>query len=577
MKKNKSSFLVKTILFLKPYWYYVLLSLIFASLASLTSGGIAWMVKPVMDQVFIQKNYLYLKLLPVGMFFFFSLRGIASLLQAYFMRAASLKMVNDMRVNLYRKILHLPLALVSREGTGQHLSRVLNDTLVLEPILSNILTVFLLEGFNVIILIGVAFSRSIKLTVFSLILMPFIAYGARKLGSRVHSARKKAQRTIGELSHRLTETFTGIREVKIFGRETGVLRLFRKEIDRYARFLLKITKYREGSKSLVDLMTGLGGAMIIAYGGSLIMKGELTPGAFFSVLTAILMLFTPVRKMARAYTGLSDAQAAWERIEEILTLPEEKGGILKAHPPKRHIFLESVSFRYPEAESWALKDISLEIPVGRVTALVGPSGAGKSTLAALIPRFYDPTEGRVLLDGTDLREFDLESLRGLIGIVSQEIVIFNATVAENIAFGDPEASPEAIQKAARLANAHEFIEKLPQGYHTLLGEGGVSLSGGQKQRLAIARAILRNPPILILDEATSHLDPLSEKLVQDALYRLMQGRTTIVIAHRLSTIKGAHKIVILDKGQIVAEGPHDKLIEECKLYRELYSVFEGRP
>ncbi|MBX6422278.1 ABC transporter ATP-binding protein [Thermosulfurimonas sp. F29] len=569
------AFLTRVLRFLKPYWSYVALALLFSLLASLTSGGIAWLVKPVMDEVFIAKNYLYLRLLPLGVIAFFGVRGVASLLQAYFMRAASLRMVNDLRVELYRKLIHLPLAHFERDGSGRNLSRVLNDTLVIEPILSNVFQVFLLEGFNALVLLAVAFSRSLKLTLVSLLVLPAIAYGGQYLSRKVRRHRRRAQRTIGELTHRLTETFTGLREVKVYGRESGVLKLFRREIDRYAGFLLKITKYREGSKSLVDVMTGVGGAMIIALGGYLIVRGELSPGAFFSVLTAILMLFTPIRKMARAYTGLSDAQAAWERLEEVLRLPEERGGTHRARPLREGIRFEGVSFRYPGAAEWALKDLDLEIPVGRVTALVGPSGAGKSTLAALIPRFYDPTEGRILWDGMDLREFDLESLRGHIGLVSQEIVIFNATVAENIAFGDPGASRTAIEEAARLANAHEFIEKLPQGYDTLLGEGGVSLSGGQKQRLAIARAILRNPSLLILDEATSQLDPLSERLVQEALSRLMRGRTTLVIAHRISTITGADKIVVLERGRKVAEGRHQELLATSPLYRKLYRLFQG--
>ncbi len=575
MASSQSSFIFKVFRFLKPYWHYVALALLFSFLASLTSGGIAWMVKPVMDEVFIAKNYLYLKLLPLGVLFFFGLRGVASLLQAYFMRAAALRMINDLRVELYRKLIHLSLSHFEREGTGRNLSRILNDTLVIEPILSTVFQVFLLEGFNALILLAVALSRSLKLTLVSLLILPAIAYGGQHLSSRVRRHRRRAQRTIGELTHRLAETFTGLREVKVYGRESGILRLFRKEIDRYAHFLLKITKYREGSKSLVDVMTGIGGAMIIALGGLLIARGELTPGAFFSVLTAILMLFTPIRKMARAYTGISDARAAWERLEEVLILPEEKGGSKKARPPRESLLFEGVSFRYPGAEEWALRDIELEIPVGRVTALVGPSGAGKSTLAALIPRFYDPTEGRILWDGTDLREFELESLRSHIGLVSQEIVIFNATVAENIAFGDPGASREAIEEAARLANAHEFIERLPQGYDTMLGEGGVSLSGGQKQRLAIARAILRNPAILILDEATSQLDPLSERLIQEALSRLMVGRTTLVIAHRLSTVTEADKIAVLEGGRKIAEGRHQELLETCDLYRRLYQLFQA--
>ncbi|WP_297055809.1 ATP-binding cassette domain-containing protein, partial [Thermosulfurimonas sp.] len=250
------------------------------------------------------------------------------------------------------------------------------------------------------------------------------------------------------------------------------------------------------------------------------------------------------------------------------------GGPRSAPPPRREIRYEGVFFRYPGSEKWALQGLNLTLPVGQVTALVGPSGAGKSTLISLLPRFYDPTEGRILWDGIDLREFDLDSLRRHIGLVSQEIVIFNATVAENIAFARPEASRKEIEEAARLANAHEFIQQLPQGYDTLLGEGGITLSGGQKQRLAIARAILRNPALLILDEATSQLDPVSEHLVQQALSRLMRGRTTLVIAHRLSTVTRADKIVVLEEGRIVAEGRHEELLDTCELYRELYRLFQ---
>ncbi|HFC97113.1 MAG TPA: ABC transporter ATP-binding protein [Thermosulfurimonas dismutans] len=574
MKSTPFSFLSEVIRFLRPYWYLVLLAMFFSLLASLTSGGIAWMVKPVMDEVFLARNYFYLKLLPLGIFFFFFLRGVASLLQAYFMRAAALRMVNDLRAELYRKLIHLPLSHFQEEGSGRNLSRVLNDTLVLEPILSTVFQVFLLEGFNTFILLGVAFSRSIRLTLVSMVVLPVIAYGGQYLARRVRRHRRQAQKTIGEITHRLTETFTGLREVKVYGRETEILRLFRRGIDRYAAFLLKITKYREGSKSLVDLMTGVGGAFLIALGGFMMARGQITPGAFFSVLTAILMLFTPIRKIARAYTGLSDARAAWERLEEILRLPEERGGPRSAPPPRREIRYEGVSFRYPGSEKWALQGLNLTIPVGQVTALVGPSGAGKSTLISLLPRFYDPTEGRILWDGVDLREFELDSLRSHIGLVSQEIVIFNATVAENIAFARPEASRREIEEAARLANAHEFIQQLPQGYDTLLGEGGITLSGGQKQRLAIARAILRNPALLILDEATSQLDPVSEHLVQQALSRLMRGRTTLVIAHRLSTVTRADKIVVLEEGRIVAEGRHEELLDTCELYRELYRLFQ---
>ncbi len=321
---------------------------------------------------------------------------------------------------------------------------------------------------------------------------------------------------------------------------------------------------------MVTFITGLAGAIILFYGSYLIKSKTITTGDFFSLFTAILMVFNPLKKLAGAYNRFHECIAGIERIEEILRLPEERGGTKRISEIKKGFEFHKVSFKYPQSETYALKDITVNLPAGKVIAVIGKSGAGKSTFVSLLPRFFDPTEGYITLEGINLKELDLNCLRSLIGIVSQEVVVFNMSIAENIALGKPDATMEEIVKAAQLAYAHEFIMQLPQGYETILGKEGFNLSGEQKQRIAIARAILKDPPILILDEATSHLDSISEKYVQKALENLMKGRTTVIIAHSLSTVKNADYVIVLEDGKIVCEGTHEFLEKNCPQYQKLY-------
>ncbi len=564
--------LLKTFRLARPYWPLLLVALFLSLVASWLSGSVAWLVKPVLDRIFLARNYEYLKFLPLGLVGLYTLRGLTTFFQAYLMRLTAVKLVNDLRYRLYQKILFLPLSEVGKETSGRLVSRVINDTQAVEPIMASVFQTIMLEGFTILTLIGVAVSRRWDLALLALTVFPGVAVAARKLGHKARKTRHRAQQEIANLTHRLNESLGGLKEIKVYGQEERFLTLFRRELTAYQRFIMKVTKYREGSKLAVDLMTGVGGALVLTYGGYLIVQGVITTGDFFSILTAILMIFTPVRKISKAYTGVQDAAAALERLEKIFEAQPEASGALPAKPPRQALVFEGVSFRYPGTTEWVLEDIHLTIPAGKVVALVGPSGAGKTTLVSLIPRFFDPTRGRLTVDGVDLREFELGSWRKLIGLVSQEVVLFNATIAENIAFGRPGASREEIIWAAKMAQAHEFIETLPQGYDTVIGEE-LNLSGGQRQRLAIARAILKDPPILILDEATSHLDSLSEKKVQEALERLMTGRTTIVIAHRLSTVRHADFLVVMDHGRIVDKGSHEEMMSRCSLYRELYRTF----
>jgi subfamily B ATP-binding cassette protein MsbA len=567
------SFLKKILYYLKPFWKKFLLALFFALLTSALTGFSTWAIKPIFNYIFIEKHYEFFKFIPIFIIAVFTLIGLFSLIQAYLMKSVSTGMVNLIRLELFKKCLSIPVKYLTQYGEGQTISRVINDTAQIEPILGNNFQTFFKETLTVITLLGVAFYQKWDLTLVALSTLPIIVFGAKVLGVKTRKARKLAQSATGELTQKMNELTRGIKEIKISGSYEKLSTLFLKELNRFYRWSLKITKYREGSKSLVDIMTGFGGALVIGYGGYLIIKNELTPGAFFSILTAILLIFNPLRKLAKSYTGLKEIQGAWTRIQEIFELPEEKGGTLKAFPPSKGFLFKNVSFSYFPNMPFVLEKINLFFPANKVIALVGPSGAGKTTLVSLLPRFYDPQEGEIYLDDIPLKDFDILSLRSLFGMVLQEPFLFNLSIWDNLIMVKPEATKEEVIEACKLAMAHEFIEKLPRGYETVIGEEGLSLSGGQKQRLALARVFLKKPSVIILDEATSQVDSLTEVAIQQALDQLRGKHTIIIIAHRLSTVKKADKIIVLDKGKTVAEGTHEELLEICPLYKNLYQSF----
>ncbi len=573
MSSEFISFLKDLLSYIKPFWKKFFLGIIFAVLVSGITGFSTWAIKPIFNFVFVEKHYEYFNFVPLFLILVFSLIGIFSLLQAYFMKAVSTGVVNLIRFHLFKKCLHIPLQKLSKHGTGQTISRVINDTAQIEPILGNSFQNIVKELLTVLVLLGVAFYQKWDLTLVALSAVPVVIIGAKILGRKTREARRLAQSATGELTQKMNEIINGIREIKIAGSYEKVIELFHKELNRFYRWSLKITKYREGSKSLVDVVTGFGGALVIGYGGYLVINNVMSPGAFLSVLTAILLIFNPVRKLARAYTGLKEAQGAWIRIQEVMNLEEEKGGTIKASPPQKGFYFEKVFFKYAPHLPFVLKDVKLFIPANQVIALVGPSGSGKTTLVSLLPRFYDPQKGTVYLDEIPLKDFDILSLRELFGIVLQEPFLFNLSIWDNLTMAKPDATKEEIIEACQLAMAHEFIEKLPKGYDTVIGEEGFSLSGGQKQRLALARVFLKKPPIIILDEATSQLDSITETAIQSALDRFKGHHTIIIIAHRLSTVKKADKIILLEKGKIINEGTHEELLIKSPLYKNLYKTF----
>ncbi|MEW6066690.1 MAG: ABC transporter ATP-binding protein [Nitrospirota bacterium] len=557
----------------KPYWPRIFAGVVLSLMVSGITGAIAWFVKPALDEILVEKKYEYLKLLPLGIFLLFLIKGLLHFFQMYLMKSAGMKLVRETRNKLYRHMLCLPVSYFNKESSGVIISRITNDAGAFNGLISEVIKAFIVEVPTVIILIGVALYRRWDLTLMSLILLPLIVYSTRKIGKGVKRKGKEAQRKLSFLTHRIGEGVFGNKIIKVFNRETMMGEKFKNENQKFYRERLRVIRLKEFTKLIIEIVTGVGIAVVLWHGGNMIVKGIITAGDFASILVAIYMVFSPVKKIGEAYSILQETRASIERIDTLFDAGQEGKGHIKVDVFKQSLKFENVSFAFPGSKMPVLTDINLEIKQGEIIAIVGRSGVGKSTLVDLIPKFYLPVSGKITLDGIDINQIDIHSLRELIAIVSQDIILFNDTVRENIAFGKPEALDKDIIEAAKMAYAHDFIEELPEKYNTVIGERGLKLSGGQRQRIAIARAILKNPPMLILDEATSSLDSVSEALVQKALDKLMLGRTTIVIAHRLSTIKNADRILLIDKGRIADMGKHVELIEKNSTYRELYNAF----
>lgn len=551
-------------------------AIIFGLLVSAFDGAIAWLVKPAMDRIFVEHQYKYIYYLPLGIIVLYALRGAADFAQSYLMRTAGFRMVRDLRNRFFQNLISLPLSVVTRSSSGDMVSRQMNDVSLMSSILSESFRIFLVEVPKVVVLAGVAIYRRWDLALLSFALFPFIGYGTKTLSWFVRKRRKTVQQYMAILTHRMNEMVMGLKVVKIFGMEDMKIAQFKRENQISYRQNAKVIMLKEATQYLIGVLSGVSIAIILGYGGLLVAKGEMTSGDFFSVLAAITIALNPLKRLGGAYNIFQETIGVMERVDQFLDLTPEPIDGIPVSGLKKGIEFKDVSFTYPGSQLEILHNINFKIPSGKLVAIVGPSGAGKSTIIDLIPRFISPTKGKILWDDIDIEDMNLVELRKNIGIVSQDIILFSDTIMENIAAGRQDVTKEDIEEAARLANAHNFIAALPQGYDTILDERGLNLSGGQRQRIALARAILKNPPLLILDEATSALDTASEQAIQKALAVVMKGRTTIVVAHRLSTIQNADEIVVLDRGRIVAKGTHSKLIEEAPLYRELYLNLTSR-
>jgi ATP-binding cassette, subfamily B, bacterial MsbA len=564
----------RIVLLVRPYWGRVALAAVVSLLISGINGALAWVVKPALDGIFLDRDATLLSLLPFAVLGLFFAKGGLSFAQVYLMKSAGVKVVRDLRNRLYEHVLVLPVNDFKKESTGAILSRMINDAGQLQSLLASAVKDVFVEGATVIVLICIAFYRRWDLALLSVVVLPPALYGTQRLGKRMKRVSKEAQKKVSILTEFLTETFSGIKMVKVFGREGALAKIFRSENQSYYREVMRSVRIAELTSLMMEFIGGLGIAFVLWYGGKLVIREVITPGEFFSCLAAIFLIYTPARRLASANNNIQQSRASLERLDDLFLREKEQEGAGDLAPMRHSIEFRNVSFKYPASKGYVLRGVDFQVTAGQIIAIVGRSGAGKTTLVDLIPRFYDPMEGVICVDGVNIAGVSLRSLRQQIGLVSQDIILFNDTVRANILFGKPDSTEEAVTGAAKAAHAHDFIKDLPNGYDTVIGERGIMISGGQRQRLSIARAILKNPPILILDEATSSLDTESEMMVQKALDELMEQRTTFVIAHRLSTVMKADRILVLEKGRIIESGTHDQLLERGGVYRRLYDLSE---
>lgn len=559
--------------FSKPYWWRISISLVATLGVSGINGAIAFMVKPVLEKMFVNKDMKIFILLPIGVIMIYMIRGVCRFTADYFISTAGQLAIQDIREAFYRKNMSLSMRFFNNNPTGALMSRVLNDVSIMQEGVANIVTGLLRDGFSALGLLVVIFYRNWQLALVSLIAIPLTVYPAQKIGKRIKKLSSQSLGKIGDISRILQESFSGIKVIKAFGLEQREIGKFVGCNREFYNITRKAIKYGGLSTPVMEIITSLGIAGVIWYGGTMVMRGKMTSADIISFMAAMLMLYNPIKGLLSTYNVIQRSFGAAERVFEILDEvpdiqdPEVAVEIGRA---KGNVDFNGVSFCYNE--EFVLKDVNLSVRKGEVVALVGPSGGGKTTLVSLIPRFYDPTSGTVSIDDIDIRKMKMKSLLDQIALVDQETFLFNDSIANNIRYGNTDASMDEVREAAFAAFAHDFIMEMPEGYDTNIGDRGVRLSGGQRQRLCIARAILKNAPVLILDEATSALDTESEQMVQKALNNLMSNRTTLVIAHRLSTIFHADKIVVIDKGEIIETGTHQELLAQEGLYKKLYEM-----
>lgn len=564
----------RLISYVRPYMGRMIAAVVCIVLAAGGNLAVPWIIKDVIDQVLINKDMVMLNIIAAGILLIFFLRGIFFFGQTYLMSYIGQRVIIDIREAVYRQLQRLSLGYFDKRQTGAIMSSVTNDVSALQAALVESMVELVTEAMILIGSLGAMFFLHWKLSLLTLITMPLVLQAINTFGKKLRQAGRVLQARTADITAILQETISGIRVIKSFAREDYETNRFKQENFFNFRAQMKTSQLLATLTPVIEFLSAIGVTVIIWYGGMEVINGNLTSGALIAFLIYVVNLSNPVKRLSRVYGNIQRSLAAAERVFEILdTEPDIKDmpGAVDLPAVEGHVALQQVSFAYSSGQ-YALREVSLEVKPGQTVAIVGPSGAGKTTIANLLPRFYEVTEGRILVDGKDIRTVTMQSLRQQIGIVPQETVLFNGTVYDNILYGRLDATEAEVVAAAKAANAHSFIDKMPDKYQTQIGERGAKLSGGQRQRISIARAILKDPRILVLDEATSALDTESEKLVQQALDKLMIGRTSFVIAHRLSTVQRADMIVVLDKGRIVEQGTHSELLASGGLYSTLYQV-----
>lgn len=604
--------------YVKPYWKHILLTFVFSFLFALLNGLSVYLTIPLLDTLFQESagkqtvsevpsektpgvlpdwitaieedvitsfnDYILsgkesdvlikICLLILIAFFF---KNIFGYMQGYFMAVVEHGAMKDLRDDAFGHLHKLPISYFKKERTGSLISRFTNDVNIVQSSISATFSNLIKEPLTVIVFLAIALSISWQLTLFAFIILPFSTAIIIWIGLKLRKQTGILQRKLADITSVLQETISGVKIVKAFGMEPFENKRFIQETKKYFKLVLRIVRIRNSSSPITEFLSVIIGVFIIYYGGILVLEqNTISASEFLGFLFAIFQMLPPIKELGTVNNRIQEASAAADRIFEILDKePDIKDipGAVELKEFKNEIKFHNVSFHFDDSDEDVLKKINFTIRRGEIIALVGPSGGGKSTLVDLIPRFYDPTGGAIFIDNTDIKTVSLQSLRSKMGIVTQETFLFNTSIKENIAYGLEECSMDDVIEAAKTANAHNFISEMPEGYNTMIGERGVKISGGQRQRLTIARALLKNPDIMIFDEATSALDSESEILVQEAIERLMKNRTTIVVAHRLSTIRNASKIIVIDRGKIIQSGKHEVLITESNgLYKKLYEL-----
>ena len=559
---------------IRPYRSKLVISIMAGLIVAALSGLQAYMVKPLLDKIFVEKNTFFLAVLPPALILLFLVKGGFYAINQYLMDRVGLIVIRDLRIKLFEHLHKQSLNFFHKTSTGEIISRILNDIQLLQNAFSTVVVSLVRDLFQVIFLLIVVIVMNWKLALLSFLFLPIATTAIVKFGRVFRRLSVLSQEETARVSTITHESVTGTMVVKAFAMEEYENQRFSKQVHALFQVMLKIARYFALQHPLMEVISGLGMALIIWFGGREVITGSTTPGAFFAFLTALVMVFQPIKKVSRVNSSVQLGLAAAERVFTILDLQPEianKKGCIELPPFTHAIEFRQATFGY-ESNEPILHDINLTIHAGEILAIVGPSGSGKSTLASLIPRFYDLNQGQLLVDGHDVSKVSMASLRNQIAVVTQQTILFNDTIRNNISYGNPTKHEEEIIEAARSAHALNFIEALPQGMQTIIGESGVRLSGGERQRLSIARALLKDAPILVLDEATSALDTESEREVQKALDNLMKNRTTLVIAHRLSTIKNADRIIVIKDGEIVEQGSHPDLLSQQGLYHHLYTM-----
>lgn len=579
----------KLLKFVVPHWLCLAGAICCMILLALSTGAMAYLIGPVLKFLFTNEGGDIIKIIPFGLLDIDRasmiiaiplliiavavIKGVSFFWQSYLMGYVGQRVVLDIREKLYKHMLAMPIPFFTKTHTGSLISRVTNDVNQIQNTATDSLASLIRESLTIIVLAAVVIKQDWKLAAIAFIAFPLAVYPMIRFSKKLRKVSTQGQVTMGTITSLLQEAISGIRIVKAFCMEAYEEIRFNKESERLNKLQMKSIKVRAISPPMMEMFGVVGFAATIWYASYRINMGDLTPEGFISFFAAVLMLYQPIRALSGVNLNIQKGLAAASRVFEILEMQEEKkdkSGAVELKGITNEIIFKDVSFKY--GENWVLKGINLKVKADEMIAIVGTSGGGKTTLVNLIPRFYDVIDGSIIIDGIDTRDIKLKSLRGQIAIVSQQVILFNDTVKRNIAYGDFSKTDEEIIAAAKAANANNFIERLPEGYNTVIGEGGVRLSGGERQRLSIARAILKNAPILILDEATSSLDTESEMEVQNGLNNLMQGRTTFVIAHRLSTIRNADRIIVLAHGRIKEEGRHEELLRLDGEYSRIYNM-----